>query len=301
LTAATRETLKNRALYAAAGLTLFALGVTLRARHLADDIRCDEAITYFSYVTQPWRIALTDVAVANNHLLNTVLAKISIAALGDTLVAFRLPNFLAGFALMAAAALSLYAVPSTGVFILAVLTYEFIVSARRGGRRLGSWAAVWGGAAALALVFFAPGLLTGSGRGPFVATMLGRYPLAKARHAFYIGEYGRVLLSPQTWGAGGYGYGGRLRRRVWRPRYINGGGGSCSPGRWPCLSWRPTSRSRSCRRGVLFTSCRGPRSPSARLALGRRRRYRLAYGRGRARRWSRPPSHWAPSAKRNAS
>ncbi len=87
--------------FAAAVAALLALGAALRVKHLADPIRYDEAITYLMFVSRPWADALSAYQLPNNHLLNTLLAKVAVSALGPAEPALRLPNLLAGVGVMA--------------------------------------------------------------------------------------------------------------------------------------------------------------------------------------------------------
>ena len=82
--AAFRDTLRDAGgrpfLAAIAGL--FAIGIALRAIHLFDVIRLDEATTYLLFASRPFDEAVTSYQLPNNHLLNTVLVKLSVTAFG---------------------------------------------------------------------------------------------------------------------------------------------------------------------------------------------------------------------------
>ena len=71
-----------------------ALLAFVTVRSVLVPITHDEAFTYLHWVTSPWRaVFLFDgPEPANNHLLNTVLAKVSCALLGPREMALRLPN-----------------------------------------------------------------------------------------------------------------------------------------------------------------------------------------------------------------
>lgn len=88
-------------LAAAAGLALLAY-VVLRAALVP--ITHDEAFTFLHWSSAPWRtILLFDAPErANNHLLNTLLMKLSAAAFGPGEAALRLPNLLAFVSFLAA-------------------------------------------------------------------------------------------------------------------------------------------------------------------------------------------------------
>jgi hypothetical protein len=80
----------------AAALTIFAVGVFLRLWHVGRAIRYDEAATYLNFVSKPFYRALSNYSYPNNHLLHTLLARLSILTLGDTTLALRLPALVAG-------------------------------------------------------------------------------------------------------------------------------------------------------------------------------------------------------------
>lgn len=77
-------------------LTISAIGVFLRLWHLHRAIRYDEAATYLNFVSRPLYRALSNYSYPNNHLLHTLLARLSILTLGDTTTALRLPALVAG-------------------------------------------------------------------------------------------------------------------------------------------------------------------------------------------------------------
>jgi len=87
--------------FIAATAALFAIGVALRVGHLFDAIRLDEATTYVMFASRPFGEALSSYQLPNNHLLNTVLVKISIIAFGPEPWSLRLPNLFAGVGAMA--------------------------------------------------------------------------------------------------------------------------------------------------------------------------------------------------------
>ena len=82
-------------------------GVAALARlaFLFHPLRRDEAFTFNNFVSQPLLVALSNTAPYygnNNHLLNTVLAKLSVGLLGDDPWAIRLPALVAGTLLVPA-------------------------------------------------------------------------------------------------------------------------------------------------------------------------------------------------------
>ncbi len=94
--------------FLAATAALFALGIALRVGHLFDVIRLDEATTYVMFVSRPFGEAVSSYQLPNNHLLNTILAKLSVAAFGPEPWSLRLPNLLAGVGAMALVAAIAY-------------------------------------------------------------------------------------------------------------------------------------------------------------------------------------------------
>jgi 4-amino-4-deoxy-L-arabinose transferase-like glycosyltransferase len=87
--------------FIAATAALFAIGIALRVGHLFDVIRLDEATTYVMFASRPFGEALSSYQLPNNHLLNTVFVKFSVAAFGPEPWSLRLPNLFAGVGAMA--------------------------------------------------------------------------------------------------------------------------------------------------------------------------------------------------------
>ncbi len=77
-------------------LAIIAVGVVLRALHLGQPMRYDEAVTYMYFVRLPWSEALSTYTYPNNHLFHTALAKAAVSVFGNTPWALRLPAFVAG-------------------------------------------------------------------------------------------------------------------------------------------------------------------------------------------------------------
>ena len=75
------------------------IGIVLRAIHLAQPIRYDEAVTYMYFVRLDWADALSTYTYPNNHLFHTALAKLVSEVAGTSAVALRIPAFLAGILL----------------------------------------------------------------------------------------------------------------------------------------------------------------------------------------------------------
>ncbi|NIT36455.1 MAG: hypothetical protein GTN49_08130 [candidate division Zixibacteria bacterium] len=84
---------------------LFVLGTYLRVNHLCDAIRLDEATTYVLFVTKPFSEAISAYELPNNHILNTILAKLAVSAFGPEPWSLRLPNLQAGIGVMALTAI----------------------------------------------------------------------------------------------------------------------------------------------------------------------------------------------------
>jgi hypothetical protein len=87
--------------------------VALRACYVS--LTHDEAFTFFSYIKQPWEFTL-EVKYTNNHLLNSVLAKLSSTMLGESEFALRLPNVLGGILFFVCAARILVNLKPAGWF-----------------------------------------------------------------------------------------------------------------------------------------------------------------------------------------
>ncbi|MBK9148718.1 MAG: glycosyltransferase family 39 protein [Flavobacteriales bacterium] len=77
-------------------LLLILAGTALRAWLLNEPVTIDEANMYISFGTQSVGTILTDYSLPINHVLHTVLAKLSTSVFGISTLAMRLPAFLAG-------------------------------------------------------------------------------------------------------------------------------------------------------------------------------------------------------------
>jgi predicted membrane-bound mannosyltransferase len=80
------------------------LGVALRLMHLDIPMRYDESVTYLSYASQGWEHVTTSYQQPNNHVLHSLMVSWTTGWLGDSPFVIRLPAFLAGCALVPAAA-----------------------------------------------------------------------------------------------------------------------------------------------------------------------------------------------------
>jgi hypothetical protein len=76
------------------------LGSLIRVHYLSQEIRMDEAITYFQYVDRPGLTGLLDFSGLNNHLLHTLCAILGTKVFGNALWALRLPALVAGIAIL---------------------------------------------------------------------------------------------------------------------------------------------------------------------------------------------------------
>ena len=102
------------------------IGFGLRAIHLGQPMRYDEAVTYMYFVRQPWRDALSLYTYPNNHLFHTALAKLSVVLLGPEPWALRLPAFVAGVLCIPATYAAMRALydSRTGLFAAAVVAWS---------------------------------------------------------------------------------------------------------------------------------------------------------------------------------
>ncbi|HVZ78769.1 MAG TPA: glycosyltransferase family 39 protein [Gemmatimonadaceae bacterium] len=79
---------------------VFALGVLLRLAYLRQPMRYDESVTWLYFIGKPWHVAVSSYPFPNNHLLYTLLAKVTSAVAPGTPWAMRIPAFLAGVAVL---------------------------------------------------------------------------------------------------------------------------------------------------------------------------------------------------------
>ena len=80
------------------------LGLALRAAFLDQSMRHDESWTYNYFVRMPFAAIPLRYTDPNNHILHTLLVKLSVMAFGDSPPAIRLPAFAFGTALIPVAA-----------------------------------------------------------------------------------------------------------------------------------------------------------------------------------------------------
>lgn len=86
---------RNKPLFNLALGLILLFGFLLRLHFLTEPLRKDEANTYLYYAQRPLVLGMS-YYTANNHMLNTVLMHFSTAVLGGTVIALRLPTFIAG-------------------------------------------------------------------------------------------------------------------------------------------------------------------------------------------------------------
>lgn len=77
---------------------LIVVGAVLRAILLFQPITYDEAFTFTYYASRPFHVVVSDYSYPNNHVLHTLLAKLSTMVFGIGKVSLRMPAFLAGVA-----------------------------------------------------------------------------------------------------------------------------------------------------------------------------------------------------------
>lgn len=75
---------------------IIAVGAVLRGILLFEPVIYDEAFTYTYFASRPFFVAMSDYSYPNNHILHTLLIKISTGLLGVGHVQLRLPAFIAG-------------------------------------------------------------------------------------------------------------------------------------------------------------------------------------------------------------
>ena len=77
-------------------LFLILFGAALRAWMLFKPVTYEEAFTYVTFATQPFGAIMSDYSHPSNHILHTLLMKMSTGIFGVGLVPMRLPAFIAG-------------------------------------------------------------------------------------------------------------------------------------------------------------------------------------------------------------
>jgi len=111
-------------------VALMAIAIAVRLLNLTQPIRLDEKLTYVHFVSRSWSVAISDYAMPNNHIFHTLLAKMSTAMLGPSLVSLRLPALVAGVLVVPATYVAvrlLYGAPSAMVATALVATSQDMV------------------------------------------------------------------------------------------------------------------------------------------------------------------------------
>ena len=111
-------------------LTLLALGIFARGVLLEGPFRYDESYTFIAFAMRPFRAAISDYHLPNNHIFHTVLVRAAYLLFGPQPWAVRLPAFLAGALLT----------PAT--YLAARLLYDRQVALLGAGLTAASWALI---------------------------------------------------------------------------------------------------------------------------------------------------------------
>ncbi len=75
---------------------LIVAGFAIRLTFVLDPISYDESHTYVFFASRTFLDVISDYTMPNNHFFHTVLAHLSLKTLGSSLLALRLPAFIAG-------------------------------------------------------------------------------------------------------------------------------------------------------------------------------------------------------------
>ncbi len=77
-------------------LVILLIGICNRLYYIGQPMKYDESFTFLNYINQPNPIRTIWYSVANNHVLSTILIKLSTIIFGNELFSIRLPAFIAG-------------------------------------------------------------------------------------------------------------------------------------------------------------------------------------------------------------
>lgn len=91
-----RESLNEDRLWVSVVALILLSSVGVRAMRMGLPVRYDEAYTYVNYVRRPVFLALSWYENPNNHLLHTLIAKITVELFGPSLTILRLPALVFG-------------------------------------------------------------------------------------------------------------------------------------------------------------------------------------------------------------
>ena len=92
----------RRSYYGAALALCTGIGLWLRLYYLHQPMRYDEAYSYLFFVQVPLASTLSDYSLPNQHILNSLLMRVSTALFGNAPWALRLPAFTFGIAIVPA-------------------------------------------------------------------------------------------------------------------------------------------------------------------------------------------------------
>jgi hypothetical protein len=103
------------------------IGIAIRAYFLAQPIRYDEAYTFLEFTKQGF-MNLFYYPLPNNHVLHTLLVKISTLIWGNSPVAIRLPAFLAGIASIPLIFFLSHSLKKSGIFAaISVSVFPYLI------------------------------------------------------------------------------------------------------------------------------------------------------------------------------
>jgi hypothetical protein len=97
-----RAWMKDSRMHQGACVALVLIAIALRLAHINQPMRGDEAWTYMRFALQTLPGLLSDYSIPNNHILHTLLVKLSTTVFGDAEWTIRLPTFVAGVLLVPA-------------------------------------------------------------------------------------------------------------------------------------------------------------------------------------------------------
>jgi 4-amino-4-deoxy-L-arabinose transferase-like glycosyltransferase len=95
---------RDERIFAAGVIAATLLALVLRAYHLAIPMRYDEAVTFLSYASGDFVHAVTAYPTPNNHILHTLLVRLSVDVFEPYPFFIRAPTFIAGCLLVPATA-----------------------------------------------------------------------------------------------------------------------------------------------------------------------------------------------------
>jgi 4-amino-4-deoxy-L-arabinose transferase-like glycosyltransferase len=81
-------------------LGIFLVSISIRSLFWNGPLRYDEGFTFYFFAQKPWFLAISSYDYPNNHILHTILVKVSSFFFGESAVVLRLPAFLFGCLLL---------------------------------------------------------------------------------------------------------------------------------------------------------------------------------------------------------